>query len=283
MQSMEAALAAIQQLKPGHRALRYLGQGMGGKVFQVQDPVSGGMTVLKVFHEPWPFDMAEGLRLYRDRVREYRFGLEPLTLYEEGSQILALEYPYTPIYPLHWRLLAANEPLAQAMFGAYCQAQAHVMSVYGLGLADTIAEHFFLDQTGEFHFIDYGIHIERVDADYVREQGIFGYAFAMMLVSLYGENLKEDASPAPGYRNDLPCVYCQNDLLDEVAHRRPWVSELVQRVRGESAELFYRPEFYKELAGRFYRPVARPRWQIGLSQGLFTLGKIKQKVVRRAI
>lgn len=282
MQTMDSALAAIQQLKPGHQVLRFLGQGMGGKVFQVKDPVSGGMTVLKVFHEPWPFDMAEGLRLYRDRVKEYRYGLEPLTLYEAGTQIFALEYPYTPVYPLHWRLVAANESLAQAMFGAYCQAQAHVMSVYGLGLADTIAEHFFLDETGEFHFIDYGIHIERVDADYVREQGIFGYAFAMMLVSLYGENLKDDVTPAPGYRNDLPCAYCQADLLDQVSAPRPWVRELLKRVRSEPAELFYRPEFYQELAARFYRPVAHPRLQILLSKGLFALGKIKQKVARRA-
>jgi len=261
-----------------YQIIKILGEGGEGTVYLARDSATGNKIVLKKFHEPIPFSVAHGLLYYADHVTTTNnsCGLEKISLHQNGEQISALQYPYSPLYEVHWRLNIISERLAKAVLGTYCHIQCYLMSEHKLGITDTPVFHFMIGKDGQFHLVDYGIHIMFVDNPWGLERGIFGYAFAMLLLSIYHINIKLDMELRPGYSYDKPCVYCSHKKLDDVAAHHKWVKALLTEVRDSNASIFLDPKFYCRLSQHFPKRAQFPWLIIGEQQLLSQVQKIRE-------
>jgi hypothetical protein len=258
------------------RPLRKLGRGGEGTVYLMQELDSDQRFVLKLFYEPIRGSSTQGLKIYAQKIKRNKYGLPPIVLVEAPDQIVGVRYPYTPLYNIYWRLFQLHESVAQSLFGAYCRMQYYLMTQGGIGLLDTVADNFMSGWDGTFYFVDYGFGIKSVEHGPTLESGKFGYGFVMMLLSIYQRNLKSEMLPSTNYDYNVPCVYCQSKLLDEVSAEQQWVKELLTEVRSCKASIFVDPEFYKRLSSRLpgYMPFSRS--SILFSKLVFSLQSLRK-------
>lgn len=259
-----------------YRLLKTLGQGGEGTVYLVQKKSTNEEYVMKVFHKPIIGTSTSGLRICAEKGCATALGLPEITLLGDADQIAGVLYPHIPLYEIHWRVLNSWEQVAQAMFGAYCRMQSHLISQCGIGLLDTVADHFLINRAGEFHYVDYGFMIKPIDHPGMVAQGMFGYGFAMLLMNIYHKNIKAVFRPTRAYDYSKPCIYCQSKELDELAASHAWVREILTEVYASEASIFLDAAFYQRLGDRLPRVAKQPDLIIALSSVLDTLRKIRQ-------
>jgi hypothetical protein len=259
-----------------YRLLKKLGQGGEGIVYLVQNKSTNEKYVMKAFHKPIIGTSMSGLRICAEKGCATALGLPEITLLGDADQIAGVLYQHIPLYEIHWRVLNSWEQVAQAMFGAYCRMQAHLISQCGIGLLDTVADHFLINRGGEFHYVDYGFMIKPIDHPGMVAQGMFGYGFAMLLMNIYHKNIKSVVGPIQEYDYSKPCIYCQSKELGEVAARHAWVREILSEVYASEASIFLEADFYQRLGDSLPRTVRHPELIISLSSALDALRKIRR-------
>jgi hypothetical protein len=208
-------------------------------------------------------------------------GLTSIQLLVNADRIEGVCYPWIPLYPIHHRVLAASDRMRQSIIGAFCRMQHYLMSQLRIGLWDVNADHFLLDRHGSWHYIDFGWGISPLNHPRFLDHGFFGYAFAMLLLSLYGVNIKLILSPSPGYQYDQPCVYWMLKELSILGNDHVWIQDLVSEVRHHPASIFLAPEFYQQLGRDLPDYVVLPSAAISASLLLHRVGLLR-KIIKRA-
>ena len=276
--SMNRKLASVMDITANYQVLRVLGQGGEGTVYLVKDRAEARRLVLKVFHEPRPRAWVPGLEIYANSVAPNDCGLPVIRLLQDSDQIIGIQYPFVQLYQIHPRVLRLSERVAQALFGAYCRMQSYLMSEFGIGLWDVMVDHFMIAKGGQCHYVDFGYGVQTINQPRCLEQGLLGYGFSMLLLSIHGKNIRLVVPTSKDYSYDKPCIYCMNKELDAVAAQHSWAREVLFEVRGHKASIFHDPEFYRRLGERFPGRIPVPPLIIWASRFLFRLGKIRAKL-----
>jgi len=275
MSSLESLLASATSTG-NYTLLRVLGAGGEGTVYLIRDDVTRTRLVVKRFHEPRRCDGAVGLAAYASGVTPNALGLPCVHLLVNANHIEGLYYSWTPLFAMHPRVLAASDRLRQSIIGAFCRMQHHLMSQLGIGLWDVNADHFLLDRRGVWHYVDFGWGVTLVGRPRVVDQGYYGYAFAMLLLSLYGINIKLIHLPSPGYQYDRPSAYWQLGCFDKLSKEHTWVLGLVSKARHCPASIFREPEFYQEVGDILPHRAALPLVATSASLLLRQAGKLRK-------
>jgi len=275
MSSLESLLASATSMGK-YTLLRVLGAGGEGTVYLIRDDVDRTKLVVKRFREPRRYDGAVGLSVYASGMTPNAIGLPCVRLLINANYIEGLYYSWTPLFPVHPRVLAASDRLRQSIIGAFCRMQHHLMSGLGIGLWDVSAHHFLLDRRGVWHYVDFGWGVTLVGRPRVVGQGYYGYAFAMLLLSLYDINIKLIHRPLPGYQYDRPCVYWQLECFDTLSKEHTWVRDLVLKARHCPASIFLEPEFYQEVGQVLPHRAALPLVATSASLLLHQAGKLRK-------
>lgn len=265
----------------GHyKLLRVLGSGGEGTVFLIMDKVTRDKLVVKRFHEPRPANGSRGLAIYARGVTPNRVGLAPIQLLVNSDQIEGLYYRWTPLSRIQPRVLAAWDRTRQSMIGAFCRMQYYLMSQLEIGLWDVGEIHFQLDKQGNWHYIDFGWGVTPLNHPECLDFGFYGYGFAMLLLSLFGINIKLILLPSPHYQNDQPCKYWRLNEFDVLAKDHTWVLDLVSEVRHCPASVFLEPGFYHNIGEGFPDHVELPSVAI-LASRLIRWAGIPRRALRR--
>lgn len=237
--------------------LRVLGQGYEGTVYVVRDEVTEARRVLKVLHRPLPEVWSAGLRSYARGVLSGDCdGLAPIDLIRDSGKVVGLVYDYQWSYQPNRRILWSCGQVGQSLVGAYCGMQYHLMSRHNVGLWDVSADNFRLDKRGQFWFVDFGYGVAKLDNPICAERGLFEYGFVMLLLSIYGLNLRTVRPHTTGYTYEDSHRYCTT--LAELASRGDWVRLIWDTVRCETGAVFLDPRFYRVVGDQLPRRVARP-------------------------
>ena len=247
----------LDMLHFAHIVLNTLGSGGEGIAYLIQALSSKQKYVVKVFHQPHERIWSDGLIVYEQQVDAPELGLPPVTLLGNNDLIQAIIYPHTPLHKIHWRILYNFESIAKTLFGFFCRTQYFLMANYGICLLDPGADNFMMDQRGQFHFVDFGWQLRKIDHPRIMREGRFGYALAMLLLDIYHQNIKQTILPVSGYPYDKPCIYFDIKPLDHLAKRHTWVKSVVEEVRCNSPQVFHNPEFYLKLSDGFPDKVFR--------------------------
>lgn len=254
------------QLFSQYEILRALGRGGEGTVYLVEEKATGQTWVLKVRHEPIRGTATAGLKLYASQVAANPHGLPMITLLGGSDEIVAIAYPFAPLYPIYWRFPLYFERVAQALFGAYCRMQSYLLDRANIALLDTVKDNFMIAADGSVHFVDFGFGVRSAHHPQVVGEGRLGYGFAMMLLSLYNQNLKLEMKPAPGYAQDQPCVYCASQSLDRLAKKHGWVAEILAEVRSHPASILAGADFYQRIGDRLPSRLPWPTLMVGFTR-----------------
>jgi hypothetical protein len=258
-----------------------LGQGGEGMVYLVEDDRSGIKYAAKIFSSPRSMASCIGLRIYSDRVKDAEsLGLPTIELIENEDQALGIAYRHQRLHKVHHRLLGSIDRIAQALLGSYCQMQHYLISTSDLALWDADASNFLLRKDGVFQWVDFGWGVAPTDGPVCTEQGLFGYGFAMHLLSLYNVNIKPAVEPSGGYSYTEPCRYCRDPRLDVVALKHPWLRDILVEVRNQPSTVFLQPEFWRRLGERLPHQVTSPRAVILASDALNKVFQVKERLRR---
>jgi hypothetical protein len=198
-----------------------------------------------------------------------------ISLLGDADEIVAIAYPFAPLYPIHWRIPVYFESAAQAIFGAYCRMQSYLLTRANIVLLDTVKDNFMIARDGQIHFVDFGFGVRSAHHPQVVDEGRLGYGFAMMLLSLYNQNLKLEMRPAAGYAQDRPCVYCASRSLDQLAGRHAWIAEILSQVRSRNASTFAEASFYQRIGERLPSRLPWPTLIVGFTRLHHRWGRIK--------
>lgn len=263
-----------------YRVHRLLGRGGEGTVYLAEKKQSPGLLILKVLHDPVTDDWLPGLPVYARKIRPNGFGLPLAKLIYRENKILGVVYPYIPLTSLHWRILHSNEKVAQSVIGSYCRKQHYLISEYGLALWDPTMPNMMVDKAGKWHYCDMGGGIGMIDHPYLIRNGLLGYGFASLLMSIYNKTLYQLIMPGSpeNYSYDAPCIYWQNEWLDTIATQHKWVKELLSDVLCQKSAIFLDPEFYQCIGDRFPDRVPWPSFTLPFSKTLTRLGKLRGKL-----
>jgi hypothetical protein len=249
-------------------------------VYLVQDRHSDERHVLKVFHKPWPKAQVRGLQTYTDGVAVGDCaGLSAIELIQDSNHILGVLYPYQRLRYLNRRLLWTVDQIGQALLGSYCRMQAYLASQHNLGLWDVSADNFMVDVDGQFWLTDYGYGIARFDDEYHLARGSFEYGFVMLVLSIYGTNIRQIRQLTPGYSYDSQCLYCTE--LANVASRHVWIQTIANQLRNQCASVFLDSEFYRQLGEQLPRRIAHPRLVIPASELISSVARLRISLRRR--
>lgn len=141
----------------GWRVIRSLGAGGEGTAFLVEDKTTAKRWVWKSFHSPLPRAQLRSLEIYESGMLTGDCpGLPPIELVRDQDWVFAVRYPYTPVYHVHWRLLRSLAQVGQALVGAFCQMQHHLISRHDIAVWDADPMNFVLARDGHFHWTDFG-------------------------------------------------------------------------------------------------------------------------------
>lgn len=162
------------------------------------------------------------------------------------------------------------------MVGAYCQMQYHLITTAGIALTDAYATNFLLDSGGQFHWVDFGFAMRRLDDSYAHERGLFGYAMATLLLSIYSVNIQPEVLPSKGYNHEAPCRYCLDPRLDTLTQRYEWLRQLLVEVRRQPGSAFHDPEFYRQLGAQLPQRVNAPAAIIMTNQLLRSAWRVRE-------
>ena len=260
-----------------HTILSTLGRGGEGIAYLIQTLPFGQKYVVKVFHQPHERIWSDALIIYEQRVDAPDLGLPPVTLLGNNEVIQAVIYPHTPLHKIHWRILYNFDTIAKTLFGFFCRTQYFLMANYGICLLDPGTDNFMMDQCGQFHFIDFGWQLRKIDHPRIMREGKFGYALAMLLLDIYHQNIKQTILPASGYPYDKPCIYFDIEPLDNLAKRYAWVNSVVEEVRRNNSQAFHNPEFYLKLSDGLPDKVFAPRLVTLLGNSMRSIGNFTRK------
>lgn len=255
-----------------YQLMRTLGSGGEGTVHLLRDRERDTRSVLKVFHQPISGTSGNGLRIYAAGIDTMDCGLFDITLIGTSDQIYAVQYPYLPLYRVHKRFFRHWPHTAKAAFGAYCQIQHYLMSDLGIGLADTVVDNFLLADDGQFYFVDFGFAIKKVDHPRYIAENRFGYGFFMMLLSLFGINIKLEMQVQTNCSLQDPVPYIAAPSIALISKQHAWVGEIVSQLKGETVSAFHEPHIYQSLAMRLPSRVPAARI-VTLGSRLITVAK----------
>lgn len=264
----------------GWRVIRPLGEGWEGVAHLVEDKATSRRWVFKSFHRPLRADRLHALQIYQSGILAQDCpGLRPIELVRDGEQVLGVRYPHLALYNVQWRVLRAIEHVGQAMVGAYCRFQHHLISRHGIAIWDAHPENFMLSRDGHYYWTDFGRGFEVAKRPTTgRTLGGFEYSFVTLLLGIYGINFKLIAPYSESYTYDGPCIYFMNAALDEVASKHHWVRDIVETVRGQWADAFLEPEFYQQIGARLPRRVLVPTAVVGMGALLSTGGQLRARL-----
>lgn len=262
----------------GFSVQKVLGQGGEGIVYLVKDQGRSKEFVLKVFHEPHPCDYLSGLPIYANRIRKNDVGLPEITLIYHDENIIGLVYPYVPLELIHWRIMERNEQVAKSIIGSYCKKNYFLMTNHGLVIYDPPMPNFLVDRMGLWNYIDIGGGIGLTDSAYIKKHGLLGYGFASLIMSIYNKTLYHLMMPQEDYSYEIPCVYCQNEWLEDIARKHVWVREILSEVLTQNALIFYEPEFYYRIGERLPDHIPLPSLILPINKTLFWAGKIRGRI-----
>jgi hypothetical protein len=247
---MSTAILPTNPLFDAYALIRTLGRGGEGTIYLVREKATNERFVLKVRHKPIVGSATAGLKLYASQIAPNSHGLPVISLLGDPDEIIAIAYPFMPLYPIYWRIPVYFESAAQTIFGAYCRMQNYLLSRANIALLDPVKDNFMIATDGQIHFVDFGFGIRSTQHPQVLDEGKLGYGFAMLLLSLYNQNLKLEMMPMAGYVHDQPCVYCASKSLDRLAADHPWVDDLLREVRQQNASVFFDAGFYQQIGER---------------------------------
>lgn len=251
------------------RLIRTLGRGGEGAVYLVEDDRSGIRYAAKIFSSPRSKASCIGLQIYSERIHDAEpLGLPRIELLENEKEILGVAYQHHRLHKVHHRLLGSRDQLAQSLAGSYCRMQYYLMSTSKLALWDADSSNFLLRKDGVFQWIDFGWGVAPIDGPVCIEQGLFGYGFAMHLLSLYNVNIKPAVEPSEGYSYTKSCRYCMDPRLDVVALKHAWLRDILSEVRSQPSTVFLQPEFWRRLGERLPHKVTAP-WAAILASDVF--------------
>lgn len=257
---------------------RILGKGGEGVVYLAKDPATGGKIIVKSFNKPIQGAISRSLRIYESNVNENNIGLPKIELIESDGLITGIKYPYTPLYPLHWRIFNNIEAAGQALFASFCQKQYYLMSSFGLCLTDPGLCNFLMAEDGVFHYIDFGYSIKSTSHPHVQKFSRLGYGFTLLLSEIFQKDFKSEMISMESYSYDLPCRYCSFKGLDEISEQHLWVKDIVREARSHNATIFLDPAFYKDIAGHYPAHIPFSRAVLLLSNSLTFLAGLKQQI-----
>ncbi len=257
--------------------LKTLGYGYEGYIYLVRDQLTGSKRVLKVFHEPFT---REGVLLYAERVKSNQYGLYEITLTQALGKIIALHYPYERLFPVDFRKPILPDCTRQALVRQFCLMQWYLMSQHGLGVIDPVASNFLLAYDGQFRYIDYGLGLRAIADPPTLAKGMFGYGFAMLLLSIYNINLRVEMSYTPDYSYGQPCIYHLCQALDGIAIKHTWVQKILAEVRSQNASIFLDPAFYWRLGTKLRQRVCLPHLVITAAHCTNYLRRLRDRVRR---
>jgi hypothetical protein len=266
----------------GYKVLEVLGAGDEGVVCVARNDVTGHKLVVKKFREPRSLSWVSvsGLHRYATGVTQNGLGLPSIQLLVHDERVEGVCYPWFPLYHIHPRVLAASDRMRRSVAGAFCCMQHFLMSQLQIGLWDAYADNFLLDRHGHWHFTDFGYGISPLHQPECFGQGYWGYALAMLLLSLHGTNIKHIVAPSSGYQYDRPCKFWMVEELDDLARTRSWIRNLVSEVRCQPASTFLEPDFYKRLAKDLPNQVLMPAVAISASCLIRWMGSLRKSVHR---
>jgi hypothetical protein len=258
--------------------IRTLGQGGEGTVYLVKDGQSGIRYAVKIFLSPRPIASCRGLQIYSDRVADGEsLGLPKIELIENEDQLLGVAYQHRQLYKVNHHVLGSVDQVAQSLVGSYCQKQYHLMRAGDLALWDADSSNFLLRGDGVFQWVDFGWGVAPTNGPVCIERGLFGYGFAILLLSLYNKPAVESSE---GYSYAQPCRYCMDSRLDVLAHEHTWLRDILAEVRSQPSTVFLQPEFWRRLGTRLPHRVTSA-WTVILASGFLNkASRVKQQLRR---
>lgn len=252
------------------RIRKYLGGGGEGDVYLLQNATDGALSVLKVFHQARPGRPTQGLQIYADELQAGYEGLPQITLLSgSDDEIVGVIYPFTPLFHVHSRIYHTIPQIAQALLGAYCRMQAHLIREHHIAIKDAPCIQFMLAPSGHFHFVDFGWSVTWLDHPRAVQRGEFAYSFVRLILSIYNEG--PSAPLNYGYSYTDPCIYSMDPALSKLADRHEWLRHVVSMMREQDASVFLQAAFYEQLSRQLPARVQFPRMVILCSRALQSL------------
>jgi hypothetical protein len=136
-----------------------------------------------------------------------------------------------------------------------------------------------VDVNGQFWFTDYGYGMARLDNRRHLNRGSFEYGFVMLVLSIFGVNIRLVREQEPGYSYDGPWLYCTE--LEAVTSGHTWITAIVDQLRDQPASVFLDAEFYRQLGEQLPDLVAYPGLVIPVSEFLTSIARIRIAVRKR--
>lgn len=249
--------------------VRRLGEGQEGAVYAVRSP-TGQILVAKLFHERIVREVNIGafagkqkravppaaprLRAYANGIRTLTEGLYPISLVENDSQLIGLLYPFEPLYQVRGVLL--NLPVVRLAFlGAFCRAQAWLLSYLRLGITEP---QFMIAHDGTLRYIDYGPMLVPLDDFRCQEDHYLDLTLFRLLYGLFKQPEVEQVSDIPFTSMDMPSPYAQPNWLQEVSRASPSLYEVLCSIAPQPASIFLDPSPYMQIAR--VTPKRLPGW-----------------------
>jgi len=241
--------------------IKKLGVGCEGSVYLVAKAEGKTRCILKIFHEKsldavnnihtagfYSRDVgpsSEHLVRYSNANRERVAGMYPIDLVQgSANNALGVTYPYEKLRHVPVAVFRKYPNFHQALFTAFCRSQAFLLEKHGMGISDSAASNFMISSRGEFRFIDYGVMLIPVDDFRAREEGYLAKAFIDTLLIPVGRQTEHQGTVPLGQ----PYCQCDDSGLEEACKYSPWLSGIIEEVRGADAALFLDPEAYKKWA-----------------------------------
>lgn len=273
-------IAYEHELPDGFEALKVLGRGGEGTILLVSHSNDTQKYVLKVFHDPLPKAWAVGLQIYAREIAAGEPGLMPITLWESKDSILGVYYPHVRLIRVHPRLVSSLVQVARGVVGSFCRMQRRLIAEHGVAVLEPSAANMLLTEGGYFCYVDFGYGISTLDQPEMRRLNLMGYGFAALLTSLRRKSLRQALPPSEEHDYAAPCVYFENELLDEAAAGQPWIAEIVAEVRGSPAERLLEAGFYEGLGRRLPGRVASARALIAANKLLDKVARVRRQMKR---
>lgn len=253
-------LTQPSDIDPDFEMIKQLGWGYEGYVYLVRERSTGRKLVLKIYHDPFDHEKGiwDGLQSYADCVQDNPFGLFKIKARHESKQIVAVQYPYKKLYSLHYRLIKMSSQVGRSLLGQFCMMQSYLLSEYGIGIIDPVPSNFLMDKGGQFHFIDFGLGIRKINDPLAVDYGLFGYGFAALLLGIHHINLREQMEACGSYDYNQPCIYNLCEKMEKVSLRISWVRSILEQICSQKASIFHDPCFYQEIGKNLPQRVDYP-------------------------
>ena len=183
----------------------------------------------------------------------------------DNDGIVALYYPYIPLYTLFRDPSFFSQEVAQAYLSQFCYSQAYLMREHSLQMVDR--GEWMVCRSGYFHYVEYGTTIVKSDDTWCKERGTAAFAFfsVLLLENVFpgvtlGSETPDVTLLRPDFRYDRPFGWVRSNHYSGLIHNCPWTKPIVEKVRDSNAAMFLGPDFYEEIASMLPRKVDKVKW-----------------------